>query len=74
MEAKLLRRKNERLRRRKKTLFRRGHELGKLCNVDVAVVVFQRGQYYIYKSIEGGDWPPSMAEIVSQAKLYLMHG
>ena len=70
MEAKLARRKNERLRRRKKTLFHRGYELGKLCNVDVAVVVLQRGQYYIYKSIERDDWPPPMAEIVSQAELY----
>ena len=65
MEAKLIRRKSERLRRRKKTLFRRGHELEKLCNVDVAVIVFQRGQYYIYKSIDRDDWPPSMEEIVS---------
>jgi hypothetical protein len=70
MEAKLIKRKNERLRLRKRTLFRRGYELAKLCNVDVAVVVFQRGQYHIYKSIERDDWPPSMADIVSQAKLY----
>ena len=67
MEAKLSKQKNERLRRRKKTLFNRGHDLKKLFGVDVAVIVFQRGQYYIYKSIERDDWPPSMENIVSQA-------
>jgi hypothetical protein len=36
-------RRSERLRRRKNTVFLKAHELGKLCGVDVAVIVFQHG-------------------------------
>jgi len=63
--------RSERLRRRRNTVFLKAHELGKLCGVDVAVIVFQHGRYVMYKSIEQEDWPPSIEEIVSKLSLLI---
>ena len=50
--------------RRKKTLFKKAHELGKYSGVDVAVIIRQNGKFCTYKSIDHKSWPPSMEEIV----------
>ena len=64
-------RRSERLRRRKNTVFQKAHELGKLCGVDVAVIVFQHGRCFMYKSIEQEAWPPSIEEIVSKVDVFI---
>jgi hypothetical protein len=63
--------KNERekLRKRKNNLFKKAYELGKLCNVDVAVIVHKNGRYFTYRSTDKESWPPSMKEIVSTIAL-----
>ena len=59
-------RRSERLRRRKLTLFKKAYDLGKEYNVDIAVVIRQRGRYYTFRSLDNKSWPPSMSEIVSE--------
>jgi hypothetical protein len=65
MATKALKIKLERERRRKKSLFKKAHELGVLCNVDVAVIVRKNGRYFTYRSTNQESWPPAMKEIVS---------
>lgn len=60
-----MKRQSERLRRRKATLFKKAWDLGRECNVDVAVIICQRGRYYTFRSLDNKSWPPSMIEIVS---------
>ena len=45
-------RKNENLRRKRMTLFRKAHELGKSDGVEVAAFVFQNGRFFTYRSLE----------------------
>ena len=63
--------KNERekLRRRKKILFKKAYELGKLCDIDVAVIHHKNGCYFTYISTDKESWPQSMKEIVSNIAL-----
>jgi len=65
MASIIVKRRSERLRKRKHTLFKKAYELGKDYDVDIAVIIYQYGKYYIFKSTEKASWPPSMAEIVS---------
>jgi hypothetical protein len=60
-----VKRRNENLRRRIKTLFIRSHELGKANGVDVAVVLRKNNQYYTFRSIDQPAWPLTMTDIVS---------
>lgn len=57
--------KPENIRQRKNTLIKKAYELGMLENVEVAVVVFDRGRYSTYTSMDSEEWPPSMSQIVS---------
>jgi hypothetical protein len=59
------RRRSERLRRRKHTLFKKAYDLGREYLVDVAVVIYQEGRYYTFRTLDQKSWPPSMEEIVS---------
>jgi SRF-type transcription factor (DNA-binding and dimerisation domain) len=45
-------RRSENLGRRKKTLLKKVHELGKYYNVDVALIIRQNSQYITYRSID----------------------
>ena len=51
--------------RRKKTLIKKAYELGEFENIDVALIICKYGRYTTYRSTERKQWPPSMAEIVS---------
>jgi hypothetical protein len=66
-------RKNEREkeRKRKKTLLRKAYELGKLCDVDVAVILHKNGRYVTYRSTDKESWLPCMKQIISSIPLYL---
>jgi SRF-type transcription factor (DNA-binding and dimerisation domain) len=57
---------SERIRRRKKSLFKGSCELGKVGRIDVAVIVYQHGRYYVSVHTKREDWPPSIVEIVSK--------
>jgi len=57
-------RRTENLRRRKETLLKKVHELGRDYGVDVALILRQNGRYFTYRSIDLESWPPSMKEIV----------
>jgi hypothetical protein len=62
--------KKEKARKRRKTLVKKAHELAKLCNVDVALIVYKNGRYHTYRSVE--SWLPCIKQIVSiTALIYL---
>lgn len=67
--------KNERkkLRRRKKSLFRKAYELEKLCDIDVAVILHKNGYYLTYKSINKESWSSSIKKIVSTIAQFIDH-
>ena len=51
-------------RKKKSTLLKKAHELDKLCDVDVAVIICQNEQYYIYRFLKRKFWFSSMSQIV----------
>lgn len=59
------------LRRRKKTLLKKVHELGKYYDLDVALIVRQNGQYTTYTSTDLKYFPPSTKEILRVCLFYL---
>jgi SRF-type transcription factor (DNA-binding and dimerisation domain) len=60
----LRRKKAKNLSRRKKTLVKKVHELGKYDGIDLALIIRQNGRISTYRSIDHESWPPSMKEIV----------
>jgi SRF-type transcription factor (DNA-binding and dimerisation domain) len=46
------RRKAENLSRRKKTILKKVYELGEYNGVDVALIIYQNGRFFTYKSID----------------------
>jgi hypothetical protein len=50
-------RRSERLRRRKNTLFRKANALGKNDDIVVFVAIHYKGQFQTYKSIQKVPWP-----------------
>jgi hypothetical protein len=62
-----VKRRSERLSRRKETLLRKAHEMAKLCDVDVALFIrtHKSGRLITYKSINRQCWPPTEEQIVS---------
>lgn len=65
MAASSLKNEREKLRRRKKSLIKKAYELGKLFDIDVAVILHKNGRYFTYRSTDQESWPPSMKQIVS---------
>ena len=53
-------------------LFREAYQLGKLCDLDVAVIVYDigDGQYHTCRSTDRESRPPSEEKIVSDPPLY----
>ncbi len=64
MSPNTIKRRSERIRRRKNTLLQKSYELGKFPGIDIAVIIFQNGRYFTYNSTENNSWPPSMKNIV----------
>lgn len=62
-------RTNEGINRRKDTLVKKAYELGEFDGIDVALIICKHGRYTTYRSKDHASWPPSMAEIVSVARL-----
>ena len=67
MAAGSLKKEKEKQRRRKKTLLKKAYELGKLCDIDVAVIIHKNGHYHTYRSAK--SWLPCMKQIVSSTAL-----
>lgn len=60
-------------RKRRRTVIHKAHELATCYGAQVYVIVQFNGQFHIYNSVEGEQWPPSMDRIVSMddSSLYL---
>jgi hypothetical protein len=54
------------------TLLKKAYELGKVCNVDVAVILYKNGRYLTYRSTDKESWLPCIKQIVSSIPLYLL--
>ena len=39
-------------RKRKLTLVKGVHEIGKLCDVDIAIIICRDGRYFTYRSLD----------------------
>lgn len=66
MADKIRKRQNEAIRRKKISLIKKIHKLGKLPGIDVAFTIRQNGQYTTYQSVEGAGFPPSKEQLVSR--------
>ena len=55
----------EMYRKRRITLIKKTHELEKLCEVDVAIIICRNDRYFIYRSMNRRSWSSSMKQIVS---------
>jgi hypothetical protein len=66
-EGKRRKTKNEGINRRKDTLIKKAHELGKFDGIDIALIICKHGRYTTYRSRDHASWPPSIAAIVSKA-------
>jgi hypothetical protein len=66
MPDQIRKRKNEAISRKKKTLIKNIHELGKLPGIDVAFTICQNGHFTTYQSVDQVDFPPSKKQLVSR--------
>jgi SRF-type transcription factor (DNA-binding and dimerisation domain) len=49
-------RRTDNVGRRKKTLLKKAHKLGKYDGVDVAVIIRQNGKFFTYRSVDHKSW------------------
>ena len=66
MPDKVRKRQNKAINRKKKTLIKNFHKLGKLPGIDVAFTIRQNRQYTTYQSVDRADFPPSKKQLVSR--------
>ena len=59
--------RDEMLRKRSKTLFKKSAELSRYCKVDIAVILYdpKRQKFRVLRTSRRRSWPPSMKKIVS---------
>jgi hypothetical protein len=62
------RKRQQKFRKRKESLFGKADELSELCAVDVVMIVRhpQQERFFTFQNIDERFWPPGIAEIVSQ--------
>lgn len=51
--------------RRKETLVNKAFEYGELYGAGVALIIYENGRYFIYRSTDKPSFPPAMDVIVS---------
>lgn len=56
--------KSQQFTRRKSGLAKKADELARLCHADVALIIRKNNRYYIYRSTDHDQWPPTITEIV----------
>lgn len=61
-----IKRKQENLRRRKKTLVKKVYEFGKDFDFEVALILSKKGCYFTFRSLDQDTWLLSIKQIVSQ--------
>ncbi|KAI9767640.1 MAG: hypothetical protein M1840_005511 [Geoglossum simile] len=63
--------RNTQRRKRKLGAAKKAHLLGMLCNLDVALIIYnpENGQYDMYRSTDRESWPPPMEQIVSSHRI-----
>ena len=59
--------------KRWRTIFKKTHKLGKLCDVNIAVIVSWNSWYWMYKNVEEALFSSLMWQIVSLADQVLKH-
>jgi hypothetical protein len=58
-------RKQENLKRRKKTLVKKVYKFGKDFDFKVALILSKKGCYFTFRSLDQDTWLPSIEQIVS---------
>ena len=61
---------DEKFRKRKNNILKKGDELRLLCEADVYILLRRKGRYYTYKSTDQPSWPPTLEKIVRTAGTY----
>ena len=56
--------KSQQFSRRKSNLIKKADQLARLCQADLALIIRKNNRYYIYRSIDHDQWPPTLMEIV----------
>ena len=56
--------KSQQFTRRKSGLVKKADELARLCHADLALIIRKNNRYYIYRSTDHDQWPPTITEIV----------
>ncbi len=51
-ETRKRKKKSKRIKRKRITLFRKVHELGKSDDLKIAVIIFHNGQYFTYRNMD----------------------
>ena len=59
----------EKYRKRKRTVFKKVHQLSQICSADVYLVTHRSGRYCIYSSRTEIDWPPTQSTLVRESSL-----
>ena len=64
---------DEKFRKRKNNILKKGDELRLLCEADVYILLHRKGRYYTYNSTNQPSWPPSSDEIVNTLEVYFYY-
>ena len=66
---------DEKFRKRKNNILKKGDELRLLCGADVYILLYRKGRYYTYKSTDQPFWPPLLEKIVRTLEncFYIMY-
>ncbi len=56
--------KSQQFTRRKLNLVKKADQLARLCHADLALIIRKNGRYYMYRSTDHDQWPPTMSDIV----------
>ncbi len=56
--------KTQQFTRRKSNLVKKADQLARLCHADLALIIRKNGRYYMYRSTDHDQWPPTITEIV----------
>ncbi|CAF9940733.1 hypothetical protein IMSHALPRED_002144 [Imshaugia aleurites] len=55
--------KTQQFTRRKSNLMKKADQLARLCHADLALIIRKNDRYYMYRSTDHDQWPPTITEI-----------
>ena len=64
---------DEKFRKRKNNILKKGDELQLLCEADVYILLYRKGRYYTYKSTDQPSWPPPLEKMVRVFETSVIH-